>query len=52
MVDGTTTDATDPKDIWPDFVDRLPNNIGMTVIRNKADQTSEDLGFAMLMIQL
>ncbi|BBL90402.1 tRNA uridine-5-carboxymethylaminomethyl(34) synthesis GTPase MnmE [Vibrio rotiferianus] len=44
MVDGTTTDATDPKDIWPDFVDRLPNNIGMTVIRNKADQTSEEMG--------
>ena len=44
MVDGTTTDATDPKDIWPDFVDRLPSNIGMTVIRNKADQTGEDLG--------
>lgn len=44
MVDGTTTDATDPKDIWPDFVDRLPNNIGMTVIRNKADQTGEEMG--------
>ncbi|MCA2441994.1 MULTISPECIES: tRNA modification GTPase, partial [Vibrio] len=37
MVDGTTTDATDPKEIWPDFVDRLPESIGMTVIRNKAD---------------
>ncbi|OLQ94870.1 tRNA uridine-5-carboxymethylaminomethyl(34) synthesis GTPase MnmE [Vibrio ponticus] len=44
MVDGTTTDATDPKDIWPDFVDRLPDSIGMTVIRNKADQTGEELG--------
>ncbi|MCG7499287.1 tRNA uridine-5-carboxymethylaminomethyl(34) synthesis GTPase MnmE [Vibrio sp. Of7-15] len=44
MVDGTTTDATDPKDIWPDFVDRLPENIGMTVIRNKVDQTEEALG--------
>ncbi len=44
MVDGTTTDATDPKDIWPDFVDRLPNNMGMTVIRNKADQTGENMG--------
>ncbi len=43
MVDGTTTDATDPKDIL-DFVDRLPNNIGMTVIRNKADQTGEEMG--------
>lgn len=44
MVDGTTTDATDPIEIWPDFVDRLPDNIGMTVIRNKADQTGEELG--------
>lgn len=44
MVDGTTTDATDPIEIWPDFVDRLPSNIGMTVIRNKADQTGEELG--------
>ncbi|MGR4991042.1 tRNA uridine-5-carboxymethylaminomethyl(34) synthesis GTPase MnmE [Vibrio rotiferianus] len=44
MVDGTTTDATDPKDIWPDFVDRLPSNMGMTVIRNKADQTGEEMG--------
>ena len=44
MVDGTTTDATDPKVIWPEFLDRLPKNMGMTVIRNKADQTGEDLG--------
>ncbi|UUM30610.1 tRNA uridine-5-carboxymethylaminomethyl(34) synthesis GTPase MnmE [Vibrio japonicus] len=44
MVDGTTTDATDPKDIWPDFVDRLPDHMGMTVIRNKVDQTREELG--------
>ncbi|MUL02462.1 tRNA uridine-5-carboxymethylaminomethyl(34) synthesis GTPase MnmE [Aliivibrio fischeri] len=44
MVDGTTTDATDPKLIWPEFLDRIPKNMGMTVIRNKADQTGEDLG--------
>ncbi|MBY8271313.1 tRNA uridine-5-carboxymethylaminomethyl(34) synthesis GTPase MnmE [Vibrio fluvialis] len=44
MVDGTTTDATDPQDIWPDFVDRLPDSMGMTVIRNKVDQTGETLG--------
>ncbi|MFB9137394.1 tRNA uridine-5-carboxymethylaminomethyl(34) synthesis GTPase MnmE [Vibrio sp. AK197] len=44
MVDGTTTDATDPREIWPDFVDRLPEEIGMTVIRNKVDQTQETLG--------
>ncbi|OBT15615.1 tRNA uridine(34) 5-carboxymethylaminomethyl synthesis GTPase MnmE [Vibrio sp. UCD-FRSSP16_10] len=44
MVDGTTTDATNPQEIWPDFVDRLPDNMGMTVIRNKVDQTTEALG--------
>lgn len=44
MVDSTTTEATDPKQIWPDFIDRLPKNIGMTIIRNKADQTNEQSG--------
>ncbi|WP_310597636.1 tRNA uridine-5-carboxymethylaminomethyl(34) synthesis GTPase MnmE [Aeromonas aquatica] len=43
MVDGTTTDAIDPREIWPEFVDRLPKNIGLTVVRNKADLTGEDL---------
>lgn len=27
MVDGTTTDAVDPADIWPDFIARLPKKI-------------------------
>jgi len=44
MVDGTTTNATNPEEIWPDFVDRLPDTMGMTVIRNKVDQTGEELG--------
>ena len=43
MVDGTTTDATDPHDIWPDFIDRLPQGLGVTVIRNKADLTGESM---------
>lgn len=43
MVDGTTTDAVDPHDIWPDFIDRLPKNLGVTVVRNKADLTGETL---------
>ncbi|MGY3927351.1 tRNA uridine-5-carboxymethylaminomethyl(34) synthesis GTPase MnmE [Aeromonas simiae] len=43
MVDGTTTDAVDPRAIWPDFIDRLPAHIGLTVVRNKADLTGEDL---------
>jgi tRNA modification GTPase len=43
MVDGTTTNATDPHDIWPDFIDRLPASLGVTVIRNKADITGESM---------
>lgn len=43
MVDGTTTAAVDPREIWPDFVDRLPAHIGLTVVRNKADLTGEGL---------
>ena len=43
MVDGTTTAATDPAAIWPDFIDRLPAGMGLTVVRNKADLTGEPL---------
>ena len=43
MVDGTTTAAVDPREIWPDFIDRLPPGLGLTVIRNKADLTGEGL---------
>ncbi|MEJ2766798.1 tRNA uridine-5-carboxymethylaminomethyl(34) synthesis GTPase MnmE [Photobacterium sp. MCCC 1A19761] len=44
MVDSTTTDATNPADIWPDFVERLPENLGLTVIRNKVELTGEPSG--------
>ncbi|KAB8312791.1 tRNA uridine-5-carboxymethylaminomethyl(34) synthesis GTPase MnmE [Erwinia endophytica] len=44
MVDGTTTDATEPTAIWPDFIARLPAALPITVVRNKADVTGEMLG--------
>lgn len=43
MVDGTTTPATDPQEIWPDFVARLPQALPVTVIRNKADVTADSV---------
>ena len=43
MLDATTTNAQDPREIWPDFIDRLPADIGLTVVRNKADLTGEVL---------
>lgn len=44
MVDSTTTDATDPAQIWPDFIARLPAHLPITVVRNKADITGETAG--------
>ncbi|MCL1126218.1 tRNA uridine-5-carboxymethylaminomethyl(34) synthesis GTPase MnmE [Shewanella surugensis] len=43
MVDATTTDAIDPHDIWPDFIERLPKKLGISVIRNKVDITQENI---------
>jgi len=44
MVDATTTDKTEPHEIWPDFIDRLPANALVTVIRNKVDLSGELVG--------
>jgi tRNA modification GTPase len=44
VVDGTETDSTEPHDIWPDFVDKLPHPERITVVRNKADLTGEKTG--------
>ena len=30
--------------IWPDFIERLPADMGVTVIRNKAELTGEQAG--------
>lgn len=46
MVDGTTTDAVDPAEIWPEFIARLPAKLPITVVRNKADITGETLGMS------
>ncbi|MBG3090507.1 tRNA uridine-5-carboxymethylaminomethyl(34) synthesis GTPase MnmE [Proteus cibarius] len=43
MVDSTTTDATTPEDIWPEFMARLPKTLPVTVIRNKSDLTGENV---------
>lgn len=45
MVDSTTTDATEPQEILPEFMARLPETLPVTVIRNKADKTGESVEF-------
>ena len=44
LVDATTTDKTEPHEIWPDFIDQLPANAPVTVIRNKVDLSGEPVG--------
>ncbi len=47
LVDGTTTDELDPMQIWPEFVEKLPAHIGLTVVRNKTDITGESMDVVM-----
>ncbi len=46
MVDATTTDKTEPHEIWPDFIDQLPASAPVTVIRNKVDLSGESVGIS------
>ncbi len=43
MVDSTNSD-NDPKSEWPDFFEKLPDNIGLSIVRNKADISGAKTG--------
>ena len=46
MQDSTIeTDEQNIQTIWPDFFDKLPKNVAVTVIRNKADLSNAPLGY-------
>jgi len=44
MVDAEQEPNSQPKDIWPEFYDKLPVNAAITVIRNKCDLIQEAPG--------
>lgn len=46
MLDSTDTDESDPNKIWPEFMQRLPHNMGLTLVRNKVDLSGESVGFS------
>ncbi|MCW8108874.1 tRNA uridine-5-carboxymethylaminomethyl(34) synthesis GTPase MnmE [Alteromonas ponticola] len=48
VVDSTQSDEIDPYKIWPEFMQRLPDNVPVTVIRNKADLSGEQIGLDTL----
>jgi len=50
MVDSSQKDKQGSNDdlqqIWPEFFNQLPENIGLTIIRNKADISQVDTGYS------
>lgn len=44
VVDSTQTDVVDPYKIWPEFMQKLPSQLPVTVVRNKVDLIGEDAG--------
>ncbi|EWG99249.1 hypothetical protein Q427_26010 [Halomonas sp. BC04] len=47
LVDATTTNATDPMAIWPEFVARLTDPTRLTLVRNKIDTSHESAGIEL-----
>ncbi len=45
MIDASNDNQEDPKDIWPEFFDKLPKDIGLTIIKNKADIKQVSTGY-------
>ncbi|MGP1924498.1 MAG: tRNA uridine-5-carboxymethylaminomethyl(34) synthesis GTPase MnmE [Arsenophonus sp. NEOnobi-MAG3] len=48
MVDSTTTEATEPEQICPEFIARLPKSLPITIIRNKVDITDEPIAITKI----
>ena len=46
MQDSSTDDCLDLETVWPEFFDQLPDNMGLTVIRNKADISKAITGYS------
>lgn len=44
MVDSKDEKADQPSDIWPEFYARLPADANISVIRNKCDESGEQIG--------
>lgn len=44
MVDGTTSHLSNSDTLWSAFIARLPKEMPVTVVRNKADLTGESVG--------
>jgi tRNA modification GTPase len=48
MIDSAQDESADPKAAWPEFFEKIPSNIGLTIIRNKADISQAKTGYSEL----
>ncbi len=46
MVDSARQSTEDIRAFWPEFFEKLPDNIGLTVVRNKADISGAETGIS------
>ncbi|XQW85143.1 tRNA uridine-5-carboxymethylaminomethyl(34) synthesis GTPase MnmE [Thalassotalea piscium] len=46
MLDSTTQQTEDLNQIWPEFFQKLPKNIGLTLVKNKADISGSNTGLS------
>jgi len=46
MVDASEDNNKDPQQLWPEFFAKLPKNIGLSVIKNKADIKTIATGYS------
>jgi tRNA modification GTPase len=46
MLDSSEDSTQDIKTIWPEFFDKLPNNVGLTLVKNKADISQNSIGYS------
>jgi len=46
MVDASENNGEDPQKLWPEFFAKLPKNIGLTIIKNKADVNAISTGYS------
>ncbi|WP_448554276.1 tRNA uridine-5-carboxymethylaminomethyl(34) synthesis GTPase MnmE [Thalassotalea montiporae] len=46
MVDSATSEQENPRDFWPEFFAQLPEKMGVTIVRNKADLSGATTGLS------
>ncbi|REL28744.1 tRNA uridine-5-carboxymethylaminomethyl(34) synthesis GTPase MnmE [Thalassotalea euphylliae] len=46
MVDSATSEQENPRDFWPEFFEQLPEKMGVTIVRNKADLSGATTGLS------